>query len=423
MKVKYAGNKFDKKQLYNAIKCIIQNWWVFGNKGLQFQKQFCKVIDRKYGVFVNSGSSANLLAIYYAKKLGYKKVITPVCGFPTTINSILQFGLEPIFIDIDKNNLNLKIFELQKAAKQNPNSVLMFAHALGNPPNMNQVMKIVKSYNLYLIEDCCDALGSKYIFQTQKNKKIYKKLGTFGQLATYSFYPAHHMSTGEGGFIATDDYKIYKTLVSFRDWGRDCICHGKQDAVKQNGKCGKRFSEWLPGLPNLKWDHKYCYSEIGFNFKPLQLQAIIGLQQIKKLSKFQKIRSYNFNKLYYILSKYQHWLSIGKQQLNSKVNWFCFPITIKQNAPFTRAQFIQYLEQNGIETRLYFGGNILYHQAYKNFVQKNYQGDYNKIHQRFPEAKYITQNTFFLGISQIITPQQIEYVCQKIKNFMEKYIC
>ncbi len=419
MRIRYSGNKFDEKQLYSAIKCIVQNWWALGDKGLQFQHKFCKVINRKYGVFVNSGSSANLLAIYYAKKLGYRKAITPVCGFPTTINAIIQFDLQPIFIDIDKNNLNLKISELQQIAKNNPNSVLIFAHALGNPPDMNEVMKIVKLYNLYLIEDCCDALGSECIFQLQNNKMIYKKLGTFGQLATYSFYPAHHISTGEGGFIATDDYKVYKTLMSLRDWGRDCICHGKQDAMKQNGKCGRRFDKWLPGLPDLDWDHKYCYSQIGFNFKPLELQAVIGLQQIKKLPEFISIRKYNFNEIYNTLKQYENWLYLPQQQLSSKINWFCFPITIKQNAPFKRMQLINYLEQNGIETRLYFGGNILYHQAYKDFVKEKFGGNYNKIHERFPDARYVTQHTLFIGVSQIITKQQIKYVCQKLKDFMD----
>lgn len=450
MKVRYAGNKFDQKQLYGAIKCITENWWALGDKGLQFEKQFCKAIDKKYGVFVNSGSSANLLAIYYAKKLGYKKVITPVCGFPTTINAILQFGLEPIFIDIDKTNLNLKISELQQAAKQNPGSVLMFAHALGNPPNMDQVMGIVKQHDLYLIEDCCDALGSQYMFntidatkvkqftqksiselvnkdtvkltiQTVTQHRFNKKLGTFGALSTYSFYPAHHMSTGQGGFIATDDYEVYKTLVSFRDWGRACNCRGKQDAMKQNGRCGKRFGKWLPGLPELEWDHKYCYSQIGFNLKPLELQATIGLEQIKKLPEFEKIRAYNFNQIYNVLQDCRRFLYLPQQQLESKVNWFCFPITVKQKAPFTRAEIVSYLEQNGIQTRLYFGGNLLYHEAYKEFVNEKYNGDYNRIHEQFPDAKYVTENTFFLGISQVITEQQIEYVCQTMIKFMEKY--
>ena len=445
MKVRYAGNKFDQKQLYAAIKCITQNWWTLGQKGLQFQKQFCKVIGRKYGVFVNSGSSANLLAVYYAKKLGYKKVITPVCGFPTTINAIIQFGLEPIFIDIDKSNLNLKISKLQQAAKQNPGSVLMFAHALGNPPNMDQVMRIVGKYHLYLIEDCCDALGSTYDFEQIESQTFSKetdqlveqstfrrtyKLGTFGELATYSFYPAHHISTGQGGFIATDDYEVYKTLVSFRDWGRSCICRGKQDAMKQNGRCGKRFGKWLPGLPELDWDHKYAYSQIGFNLKPLELQAAIGLQQIKKLPQFEQIRKKRYNRITNTFWKlfvwkekrlFNRWISIPQPTEHAKVNWFCVPITVTEKAPFTRKEFQLFLQQNGIQTRMYFGGNILYHWAYKDYVQENYNDDYNKIHERFPNAKYVTQNTFFLGISQVITEQQIEYVCQKLSEFLQRY--
>lgn len=427
-KVRYAGNKFDEKQLYAAIKCITENWWVLGQKCLQFQKQFAKIAGKKYGVFVNSGSSANLLAIYYARKLGYKKAITPVCGFPTTINPIFQFGLEPIFIDIDKANLNLKISELQKAAKENPGSVLVFAHALGNPPNMDQVMRIVKQNDLYLIQDCCDALGSTYALEVPVHfeddvtqYRHIQKLGTFGQLSTYSFYPAHHITTGQGGFIATDDYGVYKTLVSFRDWGRDCICRGKQDAIKQNGRCNNRFNKWLPGAPDLEWDHKYTYSEIGFNLKPLELQAVIGLEQIKKLEQFDSIRSYNYLRLRKVFDNYPQYFSLPLMHDNSNVNWVCFPLTVKLDAPFTRKQFQLFLEQNGIETRMYFGGNILYQPAYKEYVDEHFHGDYNIVKERFPNADYATRNTFFLGVSQVINEQQIEYVYRKITEFMERY--
>lgn len=434
MKVRYAGNEFDEKQLYSAIKCITQNWWALGDKGVQFQQEFCKVIGKPYGVFVNSGSSANLLAIYYAKKLGYKKVITPVCGFPTTINAILQLGLQPLFIDIDDKTLNLNLNQLEVMAKTHPGSVLMFAHALGNPPNMDQVMRIVKQNDLYLIQDCCDALGSEYYFttniyyqddgawhhQVQCRDREIKKLGTFGELSTYSFYPAHHISTGQGGFIATDDYEVYKTLVSFRDWGRSCICRGKQDAMKQNGHCCRRFDKWLPGLPELEWDHKYAYTQIGFNLKPLELQAVIGLQQIKKLPEFQSIRAYNYLRLRKVFDKYPQYFELPLMQQYANVNWFCFPVSIKYCSPFKRTDIIQFLQNSGIETRLYFGGNVLYHEAYKDFVQENYNGDYNRIHKLFPNAKYVTQNTFFLGVSQVIMEQQIDYVCKKIEGFMEK---
>lgn len=294
-------------------------------------------------------------------------------------------------------------------------------------------MRIVNKYDLYLIEDCCDALGSTYTIladETHFNKQdrsysiqtsiIDKKLGTFGQLSTYSFYPAHHMSTGQGGFIATDDYEVYKTLVSLRDWGRACTCRGKQDAMKQNGRCGKRFGKWLPGLPELEWDHKYCYSQIGFNLKPLELQAAIGLQQIKKLPQFDSVRSYNYLRLRKIFDKYPQYFSLSLMSEWAEVNWFCLPVSIKQNATFTRKDIQSFLQNAGIQTRMYFGGNILYHQAYKDYVQEKYNGSYNTIKERFPDADYVTRNTFFLGVSQVITEQQIEYVCQKIEEFMEK---
>lgn len=273
-------------------------------------------------------------------------------------------------------------------------------------------MRIVFENNLYLIQDCCDALGSKYDM---------RKLGTFGKLSTYSFYPAHHMSTGEGGFIATDEYEVYKTLVSFRDWGRDCTCRGKRDAMKENGRCNHRYGNWLPGNSNLNWDHKYTYSEIGFNLKPLQLQAVIGLQQIKKLSQFQRIRSLHYIHLNRNIDNSLQYLKFPSKSIYANVCWFSFPISVQLNSPFSRQDLINYLQENGIQTRLYFAGNILYQPAYKQIVNKLFDGDYSLVKKMFPDANYVTQNTFFIGLSQVMSTEEVGYMCDKINQFISGY--
>ncbi len=451
MRVNYSGIKFDEKEFYKSIQCITKNWWILAQKGKQFQSEFCKVIGRKYGVFVNSGSSANFLAIYYAKKMGIKKVITPVSGFPTTITPILQLGLQSIFIDIELDTLNLDLDKFQQVAKNNPNEGVCFAHVLGNPPNMNKVMQIVKRYNLYFIQDTCDALGSQYLFtiksltkeeqnalvqkEIQKNmkkgyqgiyrfeytkqKKLSKKLGTFGEISTYSFFPAHHMSTGQGGFVATDDYQTYLTIRSLRDWGRSCFCYGKQDSNKKNGRCENRFGSHLYGHPEIVWDHRYCFKQMGFNLKPLELQAVLGLEQIKKLEQFANIRKYNYEKLNKVFCQYEDLFIIPKATQGAMVNWFAYPVTIKTDK-FKREQLLNYLQDNDIQTRLYFAGNMLYQQALQDYVKQKYDCDYKKIDEQFPNALQVTKNTFFLGVSQVIDEQQIQYICLKIKEFMNR---
>lgn len=421
MRVRYSGNKFDQKELYAAVKTVTDDWWVFGQKCYQFQSKFADYVGKRYGIFVNSGSSANFLALYYAKSLGYKKVITPVAGFPTTINPIIQLEMQPLFIDIELKTLNLNVKQLQEVASQNPGSVLMFAHALGNPPSMKRIMEIVQKYNLYFIQDCCDALGSFYYMEQQEHILMRKNLGTFGDLSTFSFYPAHHMSTGQGGMILTDDQEVYKRLTSMRDWGRDCFCHGSKDANKTNGRCGNRFSNWLPGLPDLEWDHKYSYGQIGFNLKPLELQGAIGLQQLKKLQSFDNIRLRNFYKLDEVFQGWKEYFHLSKTYKHAHPIWFAYPITLKQVALFSRQDIISHLQKHNIETRLYFGGNILYHKAYQNYVKQKYDGNYELIHERFPVAKYVTQNTFFLGVSQVITPLQINYMTNVLLEFLNEY--
>jgi CDP-6-deoxy-D-xylo-4-hexulose-3-dehydrase len=308
-----------------------------------------------------------------------------------------------LFIDIELETLNLNIDQLEQAAKKGA-KVLIFAHVLGNPPNMDRILDIVKKYDLILLEDCCDALGSKY-------KEKY--LGSFGELASCSFYPAHHITMGEGGFVACKDEKQEVVVKSLREWGRGCYCSGKGSACLKNGMCKKRFSNWLPDMPDEIFDHKYVYDEIGYNLKPLDLQAAIGLVQLKKLEEIIKIRKKNFNTLYTIFSKYSDIFHLPKATENSDPSWFAFPLTIKDNIYMKRSDFTMYMEDCKIQTRNYFGGNLMLQPAYRGMYSGNAMED-------FPIATKVTKDTFFLGTSPIITDVQLDYIKEKVDEYFSK---
>ena len=282
--IKYSGPYFDDKEYRAAIQCLLNRWLVVGDKTRIFERKFPSYLGKKHGILVNSGSSANLLMISMLKSKRWlnlpekSKIITPVAGFPTTVNPIIQNNFKTVFVDIELDTLNLNLDQLEEAAKQGA-SALMFAHTLGNPPNMDRVMDIVKQYNLVLLEDCCDAVGSTYDGRA---------LGSFGELASCSFYPAHHITMGEGGFVASKTHAQEVVLRSLRDWGRGCFCIGPKANALKNGFCGKRFSRWLPSLPEQIFDHKYIYQEIGYNFKPIDLQAAMGLEQLKKIDEIEE---------------------------------------------------------------------------------------------------------------------------------------
>jgi CDP-6-deoxy-D-xylo-4-hexulose-3-dehydrase len=406
--VQYSGSFFDEKEYIAAITCLLDGWLALGDNGIKFENKFPKELGREHGCLTNSGSSANLLMLTAAasKKLFHlpksTKIITPVAGFPTTINPIIQNGFEPVFIDIDLDTLNLNIEQLEKAAQDGAH-VLMFAHVLGNPPNMNDVMEIVKKYNLILLEDCCDALGSSYNNQ---------KLGSFGDMSTCSFYPAHHITMGEGGFVCTSTKQQEMVVKSLREWGRGCYCSGKAASCLKNGMCKKRFDNWLPSLPDEIFDHKYVYEEIGYNLKPLDLQAAMGLIQLEKLNKIIEIRKNNYKKLFDIFSKYEDKFILPIPTKLSDPAWFAFPLTIKENAGFKRTDLTIFLEDNKIQTRNFFGGNILLQPAYKEFVKGNPITD-------FPNATYATINTFFLGTSPVVTDLHLNYIDKTINKFFK----
>jgi CDP-6-deoxy-D-xylo-4-hexulose-3-dehydrase len=408
--VQYAGSYFDEKEFIAGVKTFLKGWLALGDDGIRFENKFPKHLGKEHGCLTNSGSSANLLMVsalssqkIYNLPKG-TKIITPVAGFPTTVNPIIQNGYEPVFIDIDLNTLNLNIDELEKAAKEGA-SCLIFAHVLGNPPNMDAVMSIVKKYNLILLEDCCDALGSTY-----KGKS----LGSFGDMATCSFYPAHHITMGEGGFVATKDKDLEMVIKSLREWGRGCYCSGKAASCLKNGMCKKRFSNWLPSLPDEIFDHKYVYEEIGYNLKPLELQASIGLVQLEKLDVIIAKRKNNYKKLFKIFSKYEDNFILPVPTEGSDPAWFAFPLTVKDNSKFTRTEFTMFLEENKIQTRNYFGGNLLLQPAYSKYVPTN-----TDPKTKYPNATKATTNTFFLGTSPVITEEQIDYIELIVDNFFK----
>jgi CDP-6-deoxy-D-xylo-4-hexulose-3-dehydrase len=405
--VVYAGSLFDEQEFIAGIDTFLDGWLALGENGIRFENKFSPRLGKEFGALTNSGSSANLLMVtaLSSRKLFNlpkgSKIITPVAGFPTTINPIIQNGYQPVFIDIELDTLNLNIEQLEAAAKQGA-SALIFAHVLANPPNMDEVMRIVNKYGLILLEDCCDALGSSYDG---------KSLGSFGQFASCSFYPAHHITMGEGGFVACATKEQETVIKSLREWGRGCYCSGKGASCLKNGMCKKRFSNWLPLLPDEIVDHKYVYEEIGYNIKPLEMQAAIGLVQLKKLDQIIERRKYNFSKLMEIFAPYSHIFRLPKATEKADPAWFAFPVTLKENAKFTRTQFTMFLEDHKIQTRNYFGGNILLQPAYSHLITSDPIIAY-------PNATMATKNTFFLGTSPVITDQHLDYIKRTVDTFL-----
>jgi CDP-6-deoxy-D-xylo-4-hexulose-3-dehydrase len=411
--VNYAGPYFDENEFVSSISSMLDGWLVMGDKCLQFEKEFPKQFGKQHGILTNSGSSSNLLMMAtLTSKRGYNlpkgtKVLMPIAGFPTTLNPTLQMGFEPVFLDIEIDTLNLDLSKAEDLIKEHNIRVITFAHVLGNPPNMDQVMELVKKYDLILLEDCCDALGSTYDG---------KPLGSFGEMASCSFYTAHHMTMGEGGFVACKTHELEVIARSFREWGRGCYCVGPEANKLQCGTCGKRFSEWVPCMKGEIFDHKYVYDEIGFNLKPIELQGSMGLSQLEKLPEIHSLRKRNFNLLLNIYKKYEEFFHLPTAQHKSDPSWFAFPLTIKENAPFSRYDLVDYLESNLIQTRPYFAGNIMLQPAYSHLMNPSDARD------NYPVATFVMKNTFFHGTSPVITPEQISYIGDKVDNFMTLFL-
>jgi len=404
-----SGKILDKYDLFNLIDASLDMWLTAGRFAEEFEKKFPKILDRKYCALVNSGSSANLLALsaLTSYKLGERRlkagdeIITVAAGFPTTITPIIQNKLVPVFIDVDLGTYNINTEYIEDAISDKTRAMFL-AHSLGNPFNIDKILGICQKYKLWLIEDNCDALGSKY------NGKY---TGTFGHISTFSFYPAHHITMGEGGAVLTDDFELYKIICSFRDWGRDCWCLPGKDNT-----CKKRFNWKLGDLP-FGYDHKYIYSHLGYNLKATDFQAAIGLTQLEKLPKFIKKRKENFKLLYESFEKegldqcfiLPRWLPV------SDVSWFGFPLTIKDDISFNRKELIEFLEKNKIGTRLLFAGNIINQPVFTN-NQINY-----RVFGELKNTDKIMKDTFWIGIWPGISEKEIEYMIGKFKEYIIKF--
>lgn len=398
-----SGKVLDEDDLINLIDASLDMWLTSGRYAKEFEKQFAEFLGTRYCSLVNSGSSANLIAIsaLTSYKLGERRlkpgdeVITVAAGFPTTIAPIIQNRLVPVFIDVELGTYDYDVEQIEKAISDKTKAIFM-AHTLGNPFNLDKVMELAKKYNLWVIEDNCDALGAKYRG---------KYTGTYGHIATFSFYPAHHITMGEGGAVVTDDPELHKIILSFRDWGRDCWCQPGKDNT-----CGKRFFQQHGELP-FGYDHKYVYSHLGYNLKVTDMQAAIGLSQLKKLPKFIDKRQEYFKILYEGLKDLEEFFILPKATGNSEPSWFGFILTIKENAPFNRNELINYLEKNKIGTRLLFAGNILRQPAFT-----NNDIEY-KVIDNLKNTDIIMKRTFWIGVWPGIDEKMAQYIIDVIKKF------
>jgi len=402
-----SGKVFDREEITNATKVAKDGWWTEGEFSKQFENNFSSYLGRKYVTLVNSGSSANLVALtaLTATIFGKKalkpgdEVITTACAFPTTANPIIQNRLMPVFIDVDIGSRNAIAKLIQKAISRKTKAI-MIAHALGNLLPINEILELVKKYDLWFIEDCCDALGGTYDS---------KPAGTFGNVATFSFYPAHQITMGEGGAIVTNNSLLHRAIRQFRDWGRDCWC----DTGKDN-TCGKRF-KWQFGKLPYGYDHKYTYSQIGYNLKLTDFQAAIGVAQLKKLPKFIKKRKENFEKLYIFFKKYEKYFTLPTWENEAVPCWFGFMIVIKPNSPFTRLDMVTYLESHGVGTRNLFAGNLLKHPAYIGRKDIRISGSLDN-------SNTIMNDGFWIGVWPGITDDMIKTMKQTISEFILQHI-
>lgn len=404
-KVNYAGRVFDEHELMNAVEASLDFWLTEGRFAEQFSEKIADYLGVENVLLTVSGSSANLLAFaaLTSEKLGNKRlkpgdeVISVAAGFPATVTPIIQHGLIPVFVDVDQETYNINIDQAKKAITDKTRCIFI-AHTLGNPFDIDAIMELAHKHDLWVIEDNCDAFGSKY-----KGRFT----GTFGHLSTISFYPAHHITTGEGGAVITNDAQLARIVRSFRDWGRDCYCMGGE-----NNTCGKRFSQQFGNLP-FGYDHKYVYSEIGYNLKMTDIQAAIGAAQMDKLEIFGEKRKENFRKHYRIFSKYPQFFSLPRATEGADPSWFAFIVTVKESAPFKRDEITNYLNSKLIETRNLFAGNMTKQPA---FVSKNW-----RIADNLDVTDHIMNNTFFLGTYPGLTDEMFSYIEKTVDEFVASF--
>jgi len=402
--IPYAGRVFNEDELIALVDSSLDFWLTAGRYADKFEKSLADFLGAKYCLLTNSGSSANLLAIssLTSHLLGKRKlnkgdeVITIACGFPTTINPIIQNGLVPVFVDIELGTYNIDADKIEKAISKKTKA-LFFAHTLGNPASMKEIMHIAKKYRLWLVEDNCDSLGSTYQG---------RYTGTFGDMSTFSFYPPHHITMGEGGAVVTSSPLLKRILMSFRDWGRDCWCNPGDDNT-----CKKRFSQKFGDLP-YGYDHKYVYSHIGYNLKVTDMQAAIGVAQLDKLPGFIKARKKNFSFFKKQLKKYEKYFILPEPTKGSIPSWFGFPVLLKEGAPFTRDDIVDYLEDHKIATRMLFGGNLTKQPAYINTKYR--------VSGKLRNTDLVMNNLFWIGVYPGICKEQREFMVETFNYFFKE---
>jgi CDP-6-deoxy-D-xylo-4-hexulose-3-dehydrase len=401
-KVPYAGRVFDEEEMVAAVDATLDFWLTLGPQGEAFERELAGYVGVRHSLVVNSGSSANLVAFsaLTSNKLDRPlqpgdEVLTVAAGFPTTVAPILQNGCVPVFVDVHADTANVMVDRLHDALSPKTRAV-MIAHTLGNPFDLDGVLDLIKTHDLYLVEDNCDALGATYRG---------RRTGSFGHFATQSFYPPHHLTMGEGGAVLTSSGRLKQIAESFRDWGRDCWCaSGKDDT------CGKRFGWSLGQLPH-GYDHKYIYSHLGYNLKPLDVQAAIGRRQLHKLDAFVAARRGNHARLARALEPYADWLMLPQATPHSEPSWFGLLLTVRDGAPFSRAQLVRHLEDRKIQTRQLFGGNLLRQPAF--------QGVPHRVVGGLENTDKIMNDAFFVGVYPGLTPAMLGYMEEAFGDFFQ----
>jgi len=413
-KINYGGRIFDEKEMIYLVDSALDFWLTTGKYTEKFEREFAEFLGIKYCSLTNSGSSANLLAFMAltSYKLGDKRikrgdeVITVAAGFPTTIAPIIQYGAIPVFIDVTLPQYNIDITALEEARSRKTKAI-MVAHTLGNPFDLRKVKAFCDDYNLWLIEDNCDALGSKYFYNGE-----WKYTGTIGHIGTSSFYPPHHMTMGEGGAVYTNDIQLKRLVESFRDWGRDCCCpSGKDDT------CKHRFTQQFGELP-LGYDHKYVYSHFGYNLKVTDMQAAIGCAQLKKLPAFIKARKNNWAYLGEALRDLESVFVLPQAEINSDPSWFGFLITVKEDAGFIRDEVVIFLEDHNVQTRMLFAGNFIKHPCFDEMREK---GQGYRIVGELKNTDIIMNNTFWIGVYPGMTKEMLDYMIEMLHQFVEEH--
>lgn len=405
-RISYASRVFNEKEMQALTDATLDFWLTTGRFSSQFEKEFAEWIGVKYVHLVNSGSSANLIAftVLTAPELGERQikrgdeVITVACGFPTTVAPILQYGAVPVFVDVTMPQYNIDVTKLEGAFSSKTKAV-MIAHTLGNPFDLRAVKKFCDSHNLWLVEDNCDALGTKYTIEGET-----KYTGAWGDIGTSSFYPPHHMTMGEGGAVYTDNSVLHRLILSYRDWGRDCVCPSGHDGV-----CGHRFDRQYRNLPS-GYDHKYTYSHFGYNLKVTDMQAAVGCEQLRKFPGFIERRRYNWDRLKTLLKPVEGRLILPEPAPDSVPSWFGFLISVKPETGLDRNRITKYVENHNIQTRLLFSGNLIRHPAFDQIRDT----DAYRVSGGLEITDYIMNHTFWVGVYPGMTDSMIDYMAKVI---------